>query len=127
MTDILTLGRRAPGKGVVLPGRGKYPAEFKAEAVELCRSSDKSIRDIATELGISVDGFGWRCLRQMIESFFATLETELLDRLRFKSRRDARLAIFDFIEGSTTVTVCTRRSATSLPLSSRKSTKLGSN
>ncbi len=34
----------------------------------------------------------------MIESFFATLETELLDRIRFKTRRDARVAIFDFIE-----------------------------
>ena len=34
----------------------------------------------------------------MIESFFATLETELLDRVRFKTRREARVAIFDFIE-----------------------------
>ena len=35
----------------------------------------------------------------MIESFFATLETELLDRVRFKTRRGARMEIFDFIEG----------------------------
>jgi len=35
----------------------------------------------------------------LIESFFATLETELLDRVRFKSRRGARMEIFDFIEG----------------------------
>ena len=35
----------------------------------------------------------------MIESFFATLETELLDRVRFKTRRQARLEIFDFMEG----------------------------
>ncbi len=34
----------------------------------------------------------------MIESFFATLETELLDRVRFKTRRGARVEIFDFIE-----------------------------
>lgn len=34
----------------------------------------------------------------MIESFFATLETELLDRVRFKTRRGARMEIFDFIE-----------------------------
>jgi putative transposase len=34
----------------------------------------------------------------MIESFFATLETELLDRVRFRTRREARVAIFDFIE-----------------------------
>ena len=35
----------------------------------------------------------------MCESFFATLECELLDRQRFPTQADARLAVFDFIEG----------------------------
>ncbi len=35
----------------------------------------------------------------MCESFFATLECELLDRVRFPTQADARIAIFDFIEG----------------------------
>jgi transposase InsO family protein len=35
----------------------------------------------------------------MCESFFATLECELLERRRFKTHLEARLAIFDFIEG----------------------------
>ena len=35
----------------------------------------------------------------MAESFFATLECELLDRTRFASQAEARIAIFDFIEG----------------------------
>ena len=35
----------------------------------------------------------------MAESFFATLECELLDRSRFKTHSDARNAVFDFIEG----------------------------
>lgn len=35
----------------------------------------------------------------LCESFFATLECELLDRQRFRTPLDARLAIFDFIEG----------------------------
>jgi len=35
----------------------------------------------------------------MCESFFATLECELLDRRRFQTQVEARLAIFDFIEG----------------------------
>jgi putative transposase len=35
----------------------------------------------------------------MCESFFATLECELLDRVRFRTPAEARLAIFDFIEG----------------------------
>ena len=35
----------------------------------------------------------------MCESFFATLECELLDRHRFRTQADARLDVFDFIEG----------------------------
>jgi putative transposase len=35
----------------------------------------------------------------MCESFFATLECELLDRVRFVDRAEAELAVFDFIEG----------------------------
>jgi putative transposase len=35
----------------------------------------------------------------MAESFFATLETELLMRRSFANRSEARLAIFDYIEG----------------------------
>lgn len=34
----------------------------------------------------------------LAESFFATLECELLDRQRFKTRTDARLALFDYLE-----------------------------
>ena len=35
----------------------------------------------------------------MAESFFATLECELLDRYRFKAQAEARIAVFEFIEG----------------------------
>lgn len=35
----------------------------------------------------------------MAESFFATLECELLDRRRFKSQAEAKIAVFEFIEG----------------------------
>ena len=35
----------------------------------------------------------------MAESFFATLECESLDRRRFKTQAEARIAIFEFIEG----------------------------
>jgi len=35
----------------------------------------------------------------MCESFFATLQCELLDRWKFDSRAEARLAVFEFIEG----------------------------
>jgi len=35
----------------------------------------------------------------LCESFFATLECELLDRSSFRTREEARTAVFDFIEG----------------------------
>jgi putative transposase len=35
----------------------------------------------------------------MAESFFATLEREVLDRRRFKSHAEARMAVFEWIEG----------------------------
>jgi putative transposase len=35
----------------------------------------------------------------MCESFFATLECELLDRRKFRTRAEARKAVFQFIEG----------------------------
>jgi putative transposase len=35
----------------------------------------------------------------LCESFFASLECELLDRRRFRSQPEARIAVFTFIEG----------------------------
>jgi putative transposase len=35
----------------------------------------------------------------MAESFFATIEREILDRRRFKTQAEAKLAIFDWLEG----------------------------
>jgi putative transposase len=35
----------------------------------------------------------------MCESFFATLECELLERQRFRTQAEAKMAVFDFIEG----------------------------
>jgi putative transposase len=35
----------------------------------------------------------------MAESFFATLECELIDRHRFRTQVEAKMAVFDFIEG----------------------------
>jgi putative transposase len=35
----------------------------------------------------------------MCESFFATLECELLNRRKFRTKAEARMAVFQFIEG----------------------------
>ena len=35
----------------------------------------------------------------MCESFFATLECELLERVRFRTQAEAKMGVFEFIEG----------------------------
>ena len=48
----------------------------------------------------AVGRFHRRCLRQRhAESFFATLEREVLNRRRFHSQAEARMAIFQWLEG----------------------------
>ena len=56
------------------------------------RCREASIRPSMGSVGDAYDN-------ALCESFFATLECELLDRQRFRSQLDAQLAIFDFIEG----------------------------
>ena len=35
----------------------------------------------------------------MAESFFASLECELIDRTKFRTQAEAKMAVFDYIEG----------------------------
>ena len=55
-----------------------------------CREAD--VRPSMGSVGDAYDN-------AMCESFFATLECELLDRCRFRTQAEARTAIFEFIEG----------------------------
>ena len=52
-------------------------------------------RGIVTSTGSAGDCFD----NAMAESFFATLECELIDRRSFRTQAEARMAIFRFIEG----------------------------
>jgi len=56
------------------------------------RCRDAGVRPSMGSVGDAYDN-------AMCESFFATLECELLARRRFKTQADARLALFQFIEG----------------------------
>lgn len=47
----------------------------------------------------SMGSAGDACDNAMAESFFATLERELLNRRRFKTQAEARMRIFEWIEG----------------------------
>ena len=56
------------------------------------RCKDAGVRPSTGSVGDAYDN-------AMCESFFATLECELLDRNRFRSHSEARMAVFSFIEG----------------------------
>jgi putative transposase len=56
------------------------------------RCRDAGVRPSMGSVGDAYDN-------AMAESFFATLECELLDRRRFKTQVEARMAVFAFIEG----------------------------
>jgi putative transposase len=56
------------------------------------RCRDAGVRPSMGSVGDAYDN-------AMCESFFATLECELLDRCRFKTQAEARRTVFEFIEG----------------------------
>jgi len=47
----------------------------------------------------SMGSVGDACDNAMAESFFATLEREVLNRHRFKTQAEGRMAIFEWLEG----------------------------
>ena len=61
----------------------------------------KAKYDLWLDLGVrpSTGSVGDAYDNAMCESFFATLECELIDRRRFRSHSEARMAVFQFIEG----------------------------
>ena len=88
--DALTMAvrRRQPKHGLVHSDQG---SQYTSIAFgELCRSA--GIRQSMGSVGDALDN-------ALCESFFATLEMELIDRRRFATRADARREVFGFIEG----------------------------
>jgi len=64
-------------------------------------AAGRSSEDAAIDAGVrpSTGSVGDCFDNATCESFFATLECELLNRRRFKTQVQARMAVFDFIEG----------------------------
>lgn len=85
--DMATTRRRPPEGLVHHSDRG---TQYTSIAFGLrCRDAG-----IVQSMGSTGDAYD----NAMAESFFATLETELIDRSSWRTRADARLAVFDYIE-----------------------------
>jgi putative transposase len=85
----MALGRRRPAAGVIL------------HSDQGCQFTSIAYNDRCRQAGItpSMGSVGDCYDNAITESFFATLECELLDRHTFRTPAEARLTIFDYIEG----------------------------
>jgi len=84
----MAIGQRKPRNVIHHSDQG---SQYTSVAFGLrCKEAD--VRPSMGSVGDAYDN-------AMCESFFATLECELLDRRKFKTKAEARIAIFQFIEG----------------------------
>jgi putative transposase len=84
----MALGQRRPGAVIHHSDHGCQYTSFAFGK----RCDQAGVRPSMGSVGDCFDN-------AMCESFFATLECELLDRRSFKTQIEARMAIFEFIEG----------------------------
>ena len=85
----MALGQRRPAGSVIV--HSDQGSQYTSVAFGK-RCKEAGVRPSMGSVG---DAYG----NAMCESFFATLECELLDRRRFASQAEARVACFSFIEG----------------------------
>jgi putative transposase len=84
----MALWNRRPGPGLI--HHSDHGCQYTSVAFgRRCREAG-----IAASMGSVGDCFD----NAMAESFFASLECELIDRSRWRTHTDARMAIFDYIE-----------------------------
>lgn len=84
----MAIARRRPAAGLV------HHSDRGTQYTSLAFGRRAREAGIALSMGSTGDAYD----NAMAESFFASLETELLDRTTFRTRADARLAVFDYIE-----------------------------
>ena len=79
----------------------RQPADVIHHSDQGCQYTSLAFGSRCRDAGVrpSMGSVGDAYDNALCESFFATLECELLDRQRFPTQADARLAVFDFIEG----------------------------
>ena len=81
--------------------RQRQPASVIHHSDQGCQYTSIAFGKRCREAGVrpSMGSVGDCFDNAMCESFFATLECELLDRRRFRTQVEARMAVFEFIEG----------------------------
>jgi transposase len=73
-------------------GRPPYPPEFRAEAVQLYRSSGKSLKTVAEEIGVSLEALRtWVKRAEIDEGTRPGLTTEEREELRRLHRENRTL------------------------------------
>ena len=87
-TMNMAIGQRKPRNVVHHSDQG---SQYTSVAFGL-RCKEAGVRPSMGSVGDAYDN-------AMCESFFATLECELLDRRKFQTKAEARMAIFEFIQG----------------------------
>jgi transposase InsO family protein len=87
--------------GPSAPSAGKPAKMALRQPLESAQYTSLAFGKRCQEAGVrpSMGSVGDAYDNAMCESFFATLECELLDRRRFASQAEARMACFSFIEG----------------------------
>lgn len=84
----MALDRRRPGPGLV------HHSDHGSQYTSLAFGARLRAAGIAASMGSIGDSYD----NAMAESFFASLETELIDRTVWSTHREARMAVFDWIE-----------------------------
>lgn len=84
----MAVTRRGPGAGLV------HHSDRGSQYTSLLFGATLRESGIAASMGSRGDAFD----NAAAESFIATIKKELINRRRFKTRNEARLAIFDYIE-----------------------------
>ncbi len=84
----MALARRRPESGLV------HHSDRGTQYTSLAFGRRCREAGISLSMGSTGDAYD----NAMAESFFASLETELIDRSSWRTRADARLAVFDYIE-----------------------------
>jgi putative transposase len=84
----MALGQRRPAEGIV------HHSDHGTQYTSLAFGARMRTAGIAASMGTVGDSYD----NAMAESFFASLETELIDRTLWRSHAEARADVFDWIE-----------------------------